>query len=444
MLLSRRYKPEFSKLLSIAIPISLSQFGHVMVGFVDCVLAGNIGKQELAVATISNAIFFPLLTFIIGVTSGITPLAAFQYGKSDVSAMKKLFHHSLLINLFITIGMYISMLFVGQYIIGQFSEHHIYAATWHFYSLFLISLIPIVAFQTFKQYAEAIGHTRLASVITIAGNILNIILSLFLVKSMGLSGIAWATLLSRCAMALVYIISFQFDNNLAQYKYSIKKDFTHFSSVTIIEMLKTSIPYGLQMLVEAAAFGMAGLLALKIGIIEGGGHQIALQIASVVYMISTGLGAASTVCIGQERGKGAVNALKRTASITIILMLVYNVLTALVLLLFKVQLSSMFTTDNEILILSSHLLLFAASFQFFDGLQVAFMGILRGLNDTFIPTILVGSAYWLVALPLGYLMAFKCNMGVDGIWYALVLGLFLVSVALYIRMKLILKIKMTA
>lgn len=434
MFFDNKIKPELYRLLKITIPISLSQFGHVMVGFVDCVLAGNLGKKELAIATVSNAIFFPLLTFVIGMTSGITPLVAYEYGKGDIAEMKKLHLHSFVFNAFLAVFMYLFMMLIGGFVIDLFNEQNIHKEAWSFYSVFLLSIIPIIIFQTFKQYAEAIGYAKLASFVTIAGNVLNVVLSLILVQYCGIYGIAWATFISRLLMALVYVYYFYTNSNLSSYVCPFRINKSIYSYQVFKRMFSISFPFGMQMLVESAAFGTAGLMAVKIGIIEGGAHQIALQIASVVYMISTGLGAASTVRVGQNLGKGDTATLISTAKLTVGLMLVYNVITAILLLVFNYKLSYLFTNEEQIVFLSAHLLLFGASFQFFDGLQVAFMGILRGINDTVVPAILVASAYWLIAIPLGYKMAFDWGLGVDGIWYALVLGLFLVSAVLCVRM----------
>jgi multidrug resistance protein, MATE family len=429
-------KPEFYSLFKIAIPISVSQLGHIMVGFVDSVLAGNIGRNELAAATVSNSIFFPLLTFVLGITSGITPLAAFQFGKNDLMAMKKLHLHSFFINAFMCVAMYFLMYGLGTFIINLYGSQNIQGLTLSFFRIFLLSIFPIVFFQTFKQYAEAIGYTKLASVVTISCNVLNVVLSVIMVKTYGLDGIAWATLIARVCMALVFVLIFYTDRHLATYRIYLGDFKAAFSWEIIRKLASTSVPFGLQMLVESAAFGAAGLMAIKIGIIEGDAHQIALQIASVVYMISTGLGAASTVRIGHVGGRGDVAAIRKVVLLTIVLMMLYNIVTAASILVFKEGLSVIFTQDAQIVALSVHLLLFAASFQFFDGLQVACLGILRGFHDITVPMILVALAYWAVALPMGYMMAFHWGFGVDGIWYALLLGLFLVSMILFVRIRL--------
>lgn len=431
----RAYKPDLIALCKIAIPISISQLGHIMVGFIDSVLAGNIGKDELAATTVSNNIFFPLLTFVLGITSGITPLAAYQYGKGNIEEMKRIHVNSFLINMVMGVGMYVLMYLVGTMIISSYGLTQFHDLAFSFYSIFLLSVFPIVVFQTFKQYAEAIGYTKQASMVTIACNVLNVVLSVLLVDDYGLEGIAWATLVSRTLMVFVFVFIFYRDAKLALYRIYWADFGSKYSFKVVKKLMATSMPIGLQMLIESAAFGAAGLLAVKIGIIEGDAHQIALQIASVVYMVSTGLGAASTVRIGQVLGRGDLAATKKVITLTFVLMVVYNIFTAAGILLFKEGLSGIFTQDYQILHLSVHLLLFAASFQFFDGLQVACMGVLRGFRDVTIPTVLVALAYWVIALPLGYIMAFYWGMGVDGIWYALVLGLFLVSTILFVRIK---------
>jgi multidrug resistance protein, MATE family len=436
---STQFKKHLGYLLHIAWPISLSQFGHVMVGFIDCILAGRIGKVELAVVAVSNNIFFPLLTLLIGFTSGITPIAAFSFGSNDVQGLKNQFRHSFWLNISFAVFMYILILISGNWVISFYSENNLSAATSVFFEIFLFSIIPIVFFQIIKQYAEALGKTRHASFITISGNVLNVVLSFGLVKLYGLNGIAWATLFARMYMAVSIWIIFYFDKSFQVYRIPFRSLFTALDFDLCKKIVSTSLPFGLQMVIESAAFGVAGLMAVKIGIIEGGAHQVALQIASVVYMISTGLGASATVCIGQELGKGNFSNVKSYAKAVIVLMFIYNCITASLLSFAREPLSMMGTQDIEIIHLSMILLLFAASFQFFDGLQVALIGVLRGLNDTTIPTILVSLAYWLVAIPIGYFLAFNMQMGVYGIWSALILGLVLVSLVLYIRMARMLR-----
>lgn len=306
-----------------------------------------------------------------------------------------------------------------------------------FLLLISVSIIPLILFSTFKQFAEGLGFTRQAMMISIWGNVLNICLGiifvkgLFGVKPMGISGVGYSTLIDRSVMALVMGIYVFRSANFKQYlkRFSI----TYINRSRCIELIRIGAPVAMQYTFEVSAFSAAAILVGQIGAVQQAAHQVAINLASMTYMIASGISSAAAIKSGNYFGAKSFTDLRNSAIASYHIVLAFMTVTALVFVICNQWLPWIVTADTRVIAVAAQLLIIAAIFQLFDGAQVIGLGVLRGMGDVNVPTIITFLAYWVVGLPLGYWLGLHLGLGANGVWYGLVAGLGVASVLLYLR-----------
>ncbi len=437
--LSRLFWQEFKLSLMIALPVAASQFGHMLVGVTDTIMSGSLGDEAMAAATVATSVFIPIMMFGIGISYGVTPLVAQAVGGNNQALIKHLLRHSLILNCVIGIALFIILALSGPLLYFLNQPINVIKLAIPFYETLSLSIIPLLIFQTFKQFAEGLSITKESMAISLVGNILNIGLIFLLINNYGLVGIAIATFFARLFMAVAMIAVVVFDPRFVNYRFNIQNLFDKLDKITALKMIKISLPVGSQMIMESGAFGAAAIMIGWIGANEIDAHQIALNIAAVAYMGATGIGAAATVRVGNKFGNRDVSGMRRAAFVSIFMVVIYNLITASVFFIFNNELPTFYIHNPVIVEAASSLLLIAGLFQLSDGLQVVALGCLRGINDVKIPTVAVTTAYWAIGLPIGYWLAFNWKVGLSGVWYGLLIGLTVIAV--YLITRFFLKIK---
>jgi MATE family multidrug resistance protein len=437
---SKEYVRHYKEHIILSLPVAISQLGHILVGVADTIMAGRLGSLPLASATIATSIFIPVLMLGIGISYGATSLIAKADGAGDKEEIRSVFKHSFLLNLVLSVFLFL-VLYNSSFVLRLLHQpKEVVEASVPFAEWLAWSILPLMLFQTFKQFAEGLAFTKQAMIISISSNLLNVVLiyvftdGWFGIAPMGLNGIAIATLIARILMAAAMIVlvlsdkSFSFYiKNFNQIPYQIRK---------FKMLLWISLPIGLQMVLESGAFGFAAIMVGWLGAGEIAAHQIALNMAAVTYMAATGISASATVRVGNELGKKDYVQLQKAGYSAMILVLAYMTITALLLITFRFSLPALYIKEISVIHMASSLLLIAAFFQLSDGIQVVGFGALRGMGDVMMPTAAILIAYYIIGLPLGYWLAFKMNIGIEGVWYGLSFGLIFVSVFLFLRFKL--------
>jgi len=429
--------------LDLAWPLIITQVGHIVTGMVDNIFLGSIGPTEQAAGILSNNLYVLLLVFGIGVSYASTPLVTGAHERNDVLKKAALFKNSLFLNVAIAIGCFL-ILFVSSGALRHMQQPaEVAELAIPFYDVLIFSIIPISVFFTCKQYCEGLSNTRLALVISILGNVLNCFLNYFLIygklglPEMGYMGSAWATFIARTFMGVLFLIvifKFRGTREIAAVYNKVKV-----SWIELKELAKIGLNAGLQFTFEVAAFAIAGLMAGSFGKEQIDAHGISLSLAAFTYMFGSGISSAATIRVGIYKAQNDWANIKIAGLTAVKLVLIVMGFFGVVFLLFRSLLPLAFTNHAEIVELCSYLLVIAAMFQLFDGLQVTVIGILRGLEDVKMPTIITLVSYWLIALPLAYYLAFVVKLETVGIWIALLVSLVIVAVSLYLRFNYLLK-----
>ncbi len=430
-------KKHIKETLILAGPVALSQLGHISVGVTDTLMAGQINKEALAAATVALSMFFPIFMLYIGFSYGFTPLISQAFGEGDNNKIVRIFKHAIVLNLIVGIVL-TAILYSAIYLIPFLNQpEHIVADATQFFSIISLSILPIIVFQIFKQFIEGMGHTKQAMVVSIAGNVVNIILNVVLLygylgfPEMGLFGIAYATLIARVLMAISMLVFYIYAAEYAVYRKLYRS--VQLDAETMAFVFNKSYPVGLQMSFEASAFSLSAILVGMFGTAQISAHQIALNLASVTYMVATGIAAAATVRVGFEYGRKDKIELQQAGRTAIIVSLSFMAATAFMFAILRTTLPGLYTDDVEVIQITSTLLWMVVFFQLSDGVQVVSMGALRGMGDVLIPSSVAFTAYWLLGIPLGAFLAFVLDWQVYGIWVGLTVGLVFASVVLLVR-----------
>jgi MATE family multidrug resistance protein len=436
-----KYKPYYKDNLHLALPIVVSQLGHTLVHLADSVIVGHFaGTIQLAAVSLVNSVFMLILVLGMGLSYGLTPLIAKENGRQNYEECGKLLSNSLIINFISSIILYLlvhlgSLMVIDH--IGQSPEVVAYAKP---YLAYLgISIIPLMIFQTFKQFTEGLGFTKQAMYISIWGNVINVIFGIIFVKGMfgiapmGVKGVGLSTLIDRTLMAVVMIIYVLRSKHFKRYIASFK--ITFIDKARSFQIFKIGAPVALQYSFEISAFSGAAILIGTISAIEQAAHQVAINLAAVTYMMASGIASAATIKTGNNLGKSNLLDLRRSAIASYHVIILFMSVTAIFFTFANNLLPFIYTEDQAVITIAAQLLIIAGFFQLFDGTQVVGLGILRGIGDVNIPTVITFIAYWIIGIPLAYVLGIVLKLGVNGIWYGLTFGLLTASILLFFRFQ---------
>lgn len=427
----------------LAYPVMISMLGQVMTGVADSIMIGRTGATPLAAASLANVVFMLLLTFGIGVSYSITPFVAEADGKHDKPLIIDLLRNGFLINNatgFILVAL-ILLTTPLLHLLKQPEE--VVTLAIPYLQIISFSILPFMVFQTYRQFGEGLHSTRMAMIIVIICNLINILLNYLLIygkygfPELGLNGAGWATLISRILMGACMAAYIYYGKKFLDYRAGFS--FGNYSRKLINRMLHIGIPAGIQFIFEVSAFGFSALMMGWLGTTALAAHQIAINLATISYMTTSGLGAAATIRIGNYLGKNDIASL-RTAGFTLMMMaLALMTVWGIAFVIWRHELPLFYINDSDVISMAAPLLIIAGLFQLSDGMQVVCAGALRGLQDVKIPSLMIFVSYWIIGLPLGYWLGFSFGLGANGIWIGLLIGLTITASAMFLRFHLLTK-----
>ncbi|MFN7014279.1 MAG: MATE family efflux transporter, partial [Bacteroidia bacterium] len=328
------YKKHFRETFLLAYPVCLGQLGHVMVGVADSLMVGNyggenseIGTLSLAAASLANALIHIILVLGIGISYGATPLIAAADSKNDKSEITSLLKHSILLCLITGIIIFISLYFSSPLLHYFNQPEKVVELAIPYFNIMVFSMLPLMFFLAFKQFAEGLSDTKTAMYISIGANLLNVFLNyLFIygnwgVKEMGLNGAGWASFIARVVMVLSMGLYVYKAAKFKDYKSGLS--FNNYNWNKVGEIFKVGLPVGLQFTFEVSAFALAAVMIGWISAEDLAAHQIAISLASLTYMFASGISAAASVRIGNYFGVKNFYDLRRAGNSARIMVLTF-------------------------------------------------------------------------------------------------------------------------
>ena len=424
--------PYYKRVLNLAFPVILSQAGQIMVQLVDNAMVGHLGAEPLAGVSFANSVFFMLFVLGTGMSLGLTPLVGEMYSVSNYRKSAAYLQNSILFYGLMGIGIFLMAMIVRPFMwyMGQTPE--VVAQAVPYFTYVAISVIPFMVFASFKQFLEGIGNTKVAMAIIITSNVVNIIFNWLLIyghfgfPEMGAAGAGLSTLISRILTPILIIWYFYKRDSFYRYFTLFKKE--NFSWQTIRSLVRVGSPIALQMFMEGSAFALTGIMMGWVGTVEMAGNQVASVISNLAFMIILGIGSAVTICVSHAYGQRNWLEIRRYAGTAYRLGLIWNVITALVFISLRYIIPLLFTSDERVIDMAAHFLVFVAIFQISDGLQANSVAIMRGIQDVKPIMVISFISYILISLPLGYFLTFHTAVGASGLWIGLIVGLSVAAV----------------
>lgn len=437
-----RYKEQYRRNMMLALPVALTQLGQILTQIVDNLMVGHYGgtsSTPLAAISFGGAVFLLFFFAAIGIALGLTPLIGELHAQDKKRQAAALLQNG--IAMYVLLGIGISAVQYAivplMYHMGQPAE--VVDMAIPYYKLLIISMPFIMLFFAFKQFLEGIGNTKVELAVTIIANIANCILNWIFIyghlgfEEMGVEGAGMGTLLSRIMGAIMIAGYFAMRSDYRAYL----KEFAlrHFSLSAVRRLLCIGLPISGQMFLESSAFIGTSIMMGWLGKDALSANQVTMALSNGAFMIVLSISAAATIRISHCYGRRDINELSLAAKASYHLVLAWNLFMAITFILLCHWLPTLFTRNEDVISISASLFVVTALYQLSDGLQNVSVGILRGIQDvkTIMPIAFI--AYWLLNLPVGYLLAFKLGMGPTGLYGGYVVGLSAAAVLLIMRIR---------
>ncbi|EDY84085.1 MATE efflux family protein [Verrucomicrobiia bacterium DG1235] len=430
---------ELGLTLRLAGPIVLGNLGQILIGVVDTLMIGRLGVAPLGASAFVNNVFVIPLVTMMGLLAAVTVLVSQSKGAADDRQVGRIVRHGLGLTAVVSIAMFLLMaansLFLDRY--GQ--EAVVVEASRSYYWLIAASMIPALLYHCLKSVWEGLGWSRLPMLVLLAGIGLNVLLNWLLIfgklglPALGLEGAGWATLIARWAIAIAMFALTLRARRFAAYL--PRRWLSGYRWTEFRKMLKLGLPMAAQHLFEVGAFGGAGIIVGWISKEALAAHQIAMSCAAMAFMIPLGLSIACGIRVGEAYGGGDHARLRMIYSSALGFSLAQTVVSALFFLLAGGLLASLFVEDEQVVSIAASIFVVVGLFQIFDGAQVTILGALRGISDVNVPMLITFVTYWILALPVGYVIGFPLGFGAIGVWMGLAIGLFAAALALYLRLR---------
>lgn len=426
------YKTQIAETLKLAYPIILGQLGIILMGVADTLMVGPLGSAYLASANQANNLFFMVSGLTFGVLFSISTLVSIKVGQKRSADGFITYRAGLAAAL---------MLFVFQYLVLQVFVHNFH---WlgqdaevtrlapGLLNILSWSILPLLINVVTRQFTDGLGYTKIAMLITLGGLGLNVLLCWMFIyghwgfEPMGLEGAGYATLVARIAMALVGLWYVRYSAFMRKYVPSVMPKWDKIKE-ELPNIWKLGLPVALQTFAEWACFGLSGVMVGWYGSTQLAAHAVALNVASVTYMVVSGIAMAGAIIVGNYYGEKNRQQIRHAAHAVFLIIGVFEIVNALVFIFGNQAIASLYDVKQDVMPTILPLFILAAVFQLADGIQAGAMNMLRGIKDVNWSSGLSILSYWVISLPLSYALGVWQNWEVYGIWIGFTVGLFVAA-----------------
>ncbi len=434
----QRYLREIGPTLSLAVPIIVGQVSQMLMGVTDSIMIGHTGTVPLAASAFGGNIFGVFYVLGIGLMVPVAVLVARARGASDPVGCGEYLRHGLALAILFGLLEHLVIAILGFQLHWFRQPSEVLAIVGPYYQWVGASITPVLLYLALRQYAEAMGRPWMPMFIILGSVGLNVFLNwVFIyghlgVPAYGLTGAGVATLISRIVGTLVLFLWLRFDPAVrAAWP---ERWFAPLSRERIREMLRLGLPSSGMLTFESGAFTAAAVMMGWLGAVPLAAHQIAISCAATTFMVVLGFSMAAGMRVSTALGAGECDRLRPIGFGTLGMGALCSATFMTVFFLAGDTIAGWFVKDDApVVALAAQLLVVAALFQFFDGGQVIGAAILRGLSDVKIPTVITFTAYWIIAIPLGYVLGLRLGYEAIGIWIGLAIGLAFAAICLGLR-----------
>ena len=423
----QKYREDYSATIKIGVPIVLGQLGIVVVGLVDNIMVGHFSTSDLAAASFVNSVFNIPILFGMGFSYGLTPLVGQFFGRGDKFRVGGLLRNSLLANFMI--GLFLSVVMGIMYLnvhrMGQPEE--LLPLIRPYFLLQLTSLVFVMMFNSFKQFADGITDTKTSMWIMLSANLLNIIGNFLLIygvwglPALGLTGAGISTLTSRIFMFVAFAILFFRKQSYRRYLVGYHR--TTYNTGDLKVLNRMGMMVGLQMGMETALFSISGVMIGWLGTVPLAAHQVVASISTLGFMVYYGVGSAVSIRVSNFFGRGDIAGVRRATLAGTHLLGLLAISVSVFFLLVREHIGWLYTSSEDVVNLVAVLMVILVFYQFGDSLQIIFANALRGVADVTSMAVISFIGYFVIALPVSYICGFVLDWGIEGIWVGYPVGL---------------------
>ena len=423
----QKYREDYSATIKIGVPIVLGQLGIVVVGLVDNIMVGHFSTSDLAAASFVNSVFNIPILFGMGFSYGLTPLVGQFFGRGDKFRVGGLLRNSLLANFMIGLFLSVAMgiMYLNVHRMGQPEE--LLPLIRPYFLLQLTSLVFVMMFNSFKQFADGITDTKTSMWIMLSANLLNIIGNSLLIygvwglPALGLTGAGISTLASRIFMFVAFAILFFRKQSYRRYLVGYHR--TTYNTGDLKVLNRMGVMVGLQMGMETALFSISGVMIGWLGTVPLAAHQVVASISTLGFMVYYGVGSAVSIRVSNFFGRGDIAGVRRATLAGTHLLAVLAISVSVFFLLVREHIGWLYTSSEDVVNLVAVLMVILVFYQFGDSLQIIFANALRGVADVTSMAVISFIGYFVIALPVSYVCGFVLDWGIKGIWVGYPVGL---------------------
>ncbi|KRF60274.1 MATE family efflux transporter [Bacillus sp. Soil768D1] len=433
-------------LFYILIPILITQIGLYAMTFFDVMMSGQYSTEDVAGVSIGSSLWTPVYTGLSGILIALTPVVSQLVGSKQSNSVS----YSVMQAVYLAVTLALVILIIGAFaltpILNAMNLEDTVHRVAHDYLIALsIGIIPLFVYNALRAFIDALGQTRISMIITLCALPINVIFNYLLIygkfgfPELGGVGSGYATAITYWLIALVAILVVVKISPFSTYK--VFREFFRISWKEWRALLIIGVPIGLAIFFETSIFSAVTLLMSKYDTVTIASHQIAMNFASLLYMMPLSISMALTIVIGFEIGAARYKDAKEYSWIGISMALTMSLVLSAILFLFREPVASAYTKDYNVMMLTSHFLIYAIFFQISDALQAPIQGILRGYKDVNVTFAMSLVSYWILGLPIGFIFAKYTDMGAFGYWIGLISGLALGAIGLAARLRYIQQVK---
>ena len=429
----------YKALFKLGIPIVIGQLGMIVLGFADTLMIGHHGTEDLAAASFVNNMFNLAIIFATGFSYGLTPIVGSLFGNNQKTAVGRTLKNALWANGFVGALLILAMgvLYFNLHRLGQPEE--LLPLFRPYYLILLVSLVFVMLFNAFKQFADGITDTQTPMWLLIGGNAVNILGNWVLIyghlgfPELGLLGAGIATSTSRILMLIAFVVLFLTAKRYRPYKEGFLQG--RLNKADFLQLNKLGWPVGLQMGMETASFSLATIMVGWLGATALAAHQVMLTIGQLGYMIYYGMAAAVAVRVSNFHGQNDRTGVRHSANAGFHLILAMAVCLSIPLFILRYEIGGWFTDNDQVTLMVASLILPFIIYQFGDGMQCNYSNALRGIADVKPAMYIAFIAYFIISLPAGYLFGFIFDWGLTGIWLSFPFGLTSAGLMFWLRFR---------
>ncbi|QKV20475.1 MATE family efflux transporter [Oricola thermophila] len=426
----------------LGIPLVGAQLGLMLINTTDTVMLGWYSVEALAAAVLATPLFFTVMIFGSGFSQAVMPIAAQAEGKGDVRGVRRAVRMGLWVALSYSAVVMVPLWHTEDILLAFGQEPAIAALAGDYMRIAQWAMFPTLVAHGLRAFLSAIERPRIIFWSTVAGVVLNGLLNWALIfgnwgaPELGVRGAAFASL-GTTTLTLIILVAYVTFNRRAS-EYEILARFWRADWPDLLEVLRVGLPIAITILAEVGIFVCSSLMMGWLGVVPLAAHGIAIQLASISFMVPMGMSQAATVRVGRAFGRGDAVALNRAAGTVMAVCIAFSAISGLLFWTIPESLISLFLDNSKpeaphVIAYAVPLLMIAALFQLFDGAQVAGAGLLRGLKDTRVPMWLAIGSYWAVGFTLAYGLGFVADLGGIGVWCGLAAGLGFAAVTMNVR-----------